>query len=205
MSRATNSFHHIRANAAGADASKQSDALRVAISGAITVLAKALDGSVALEDIEKAVFDLTEQHPPTLMFSEVEVELCSMVRTIVLAGNATLKAEMTQINPRAVGELPESLVTVVRECLDHFMLTSEQRTQDALISLQQLLQEKCAEPDPAMEDQVGTLKTNINDLATHTARTASVLSSVTAAGSMHTLQIPSASSTYRGDTVISPA
>ena len=92
MSRATNSFHHIRANAAGADASKQSDALRVAISGAITVLTKALDGSVALEDIEKAVFDLIEQHPPTLMFSEVEVELCSMVRTIVLAGNARASA-----------------------------------------------------------------------------------------------------------------
>ena len=71
---------------------------------------------------------------------------------------------MTQINPRAVGELPESLVTMVRECLDHFMLTSEQRTQDALLSLQQLLQEKCAEPDPTLEDQVGTLKTNINNL-----------------------------------------
>ena len=41
---------------------------------------------------------------------------------------------------------------------------AEQRTRDALISLQQLLQAKCAEPDPAMEDQVGTLKTNINNL-----------------------------------------
>ena len=111
------------------------------------------------------MFELIKQHPPTLLFSENEVALCSMVRTIVLAGNATLKAEMTVIeNPRAVGELPESLVTVVRECLDHFMLTSEQRTQDALLSLQQLLQEKCAEPDPTMEDQVGTLKTNISDL-----------------------------------------
>ena len=49
------------------------DTLQVAISGAITVLTKALDGSVALEDIEKAVFDLMEQHPPTLLFSEVEV------------------------------------------------------------------------------------------------------------------------------------
>eukprot|EP01047_Picozoa_sp_COSAG01_P026188 COSAG01_NODE_1679_length_9512_cov_8.180708_12_plen_55_part_00 len=39
------------------------------------------------------------------MLSEVEVTLCSMVRTIVLAGNAALKAEMTLINPRAVGEL----------------------------------------------------------------------------------------------------
>jgi hypothetical protein len=44
---------------------------------------------------KKAVFNLQQQHPPTLVLSEVEVELCSMVRTIVLAGNAALKAEMT--------------------------------------------------------------------------------------------------------------
>jgi hypothetical protein len=112
-----NSFNQIKANAEGGDANQRSDALRVAIADAITVLATALDGSVPLEEVEKAVFSLQQQHPPTLMLSEVEVTLCSMVRTIVLAGNAALKAEMTLINPRAVGELPESLVDVVRECL----------------------------------------------------------------------------------------
>jgi hypothetical protein len=53
------------------DANQRSDALRVAIADAITVLATALDGSVALEEIEKAVFNLQQQHPPTLMLSEV--------------------------------------------------------------------------------------------------------------------------------------
>jgi hypothetical protein len=48
MSRATNSFHHIKAHAEGVDANQRSDALRVAIADAITVLATALDGSVAL-------------------------------------------------------------------------------------------------------------------------------------------------------------
>jgi hypothetical protein len=61
------------------------------------------------------------------MLSEVEVALCSMVRTIVLAGNATLKAEMTLIDPRAVGELPEPLIETARVCLDHFMLTENER------------------------------------------------------------------------------
>ena len=164
MSRATNSFNQIKANAEGGDANQRSDALRVAIADAITVLATALDGSVPLEEVEKAVFSLQQQHPPTLMLSEVEVTLCSMVRTIVLAGNAALKAEMTLINPRAVGELPESLVDVVRECLDHAMVTSEHRTHDALLSLQQLLQAQCAAPDPNIGARVDTLKTHIVDL-----------------------------------------
>jgi len=170
MSRATNSFHHIKAHAEGVDANQRSDALRVAIADAITVLATALDGSVALEEIEKAVFNLQQQHPPTLMLSEVEVALCSMVRTIVLAGNATLKAEMALIDPRAVGELPEPLIETARVCLDHFMLTSEQRTTDALVSLQQMLQAQCVAPDPDTEVQVDTLKTHIADLE-NTART----------------------------------
>ena len=164
MSRATNSFDHIKANAEGVDTNQRSESLRTAITDAITVLATALNGSVALEDVEKAVFELTEQHPPTLMLSEVEVKLCDMVRTIVLAGNATLRAEMTSINPLAVGELPESLVDVTRECLDHMMVTSEQRTRDALVSLQQMLQAQCTTPDPNIGERVNTLKTNIADL-----------------------------------------
>ena len=99
-------------HAEGVDTTHRSESLRTAIADAITILAAALNGSVAFEDVEKAVFELMEEHPPTLMLSEVEVKLCDTVWTIVLAGNATLKAEMTAINPRAVGELPESLVDV---------------------------------------------------------------------------------------------
>ena len=85
MSRATNSFDHIRANAEGVDTTHRSESLRTAIADAITILVAALNGSVAFEDVEKAVFELMEEHPPTLMLSEVEVKLCDTVRTIVLA------------------------------------------------------------------------------------------------------------------------
>ena len=62
MSRATNSFDHIRANAEGVDTTHRSESLRTAIADAITILAADLNGSVAFEDVvEKAVFELMEE------------------------------------------------------------------------------------------------------------------------------------------------
>ena len=55
-------------------------------------------------------------------------------------------------------------VLSTRECLDHMMVTSEQRTRDALVSLQQMLQAQCTAPDPNIGERVDTLKTNIADL-----------------------------------------
>jgi hypothetical protein len=58
-----------------------------------------------------------------------------MVREVVLAGNAPLKAAMTLIEPVTIGELPELLVANVREALDVIMDVTEQRTQQAIAGL----------------------------------------------------------------------
>ena len=115
MSRATNSFEHLRAATESADANVKAEELRAAVKTQLAVLSDALDGSVAAIDVEKALSELHFHHPPTAVLNEVEIALSKMVKEVVLAGNAPLKAAMTLIDPVTVGELPALLV----ECHAH--------------------------------------------------------------------------------------
>ena len=163
MSRATNSFDHIRVTAEDADAHQKSDTLRASITNIIEVLAEALEGTIAQDEVERAITALQMDNPPTLVLNEVEVAMCDLIRTVVLAGNATLKNEMTTIIPKAIGELPEALVDPVRACLDHIMIATEQRTHDALVHLQQALQEQCKLPNDEHIANVNSLRETISN------------------------------------------
>ena len=55
MSRATNSFDHIRVTAEDADAHQKSDTLRASITNIIEVLAEALEGTIAQDEVERAI------------------------------------------------------------------------------------------------------------------------------------------------------
>jgi hypothetical protein len=50
------------------------------------------DGSVAAIDVEKALSELHFHHPPSAVLNEIEIALSKMVKEIVLAGNAPLRA-----------------------------------------------------------------------------------------------------------------
>eukprot|EP01047_Picozoa_sp_COSAG01_P079215 COSAG01_NODE_14937_length_1393_cov_2.221793_2_plen_60_part_01 len=58
MSRATNSFEHLRAATESADANVKAEELRAAVKTQLAVLSDALDGSVAAIDVEKALSEL---------------------------------------------------------------------------------------------------------------------------------------------------
>ena len=141
MSRATNSFEHLRAATESADASVKTDELRASVKAQLAVLADALDGSVAAIDVEKALSELHFHHPPSAVLSEIEIALSKMVKEVVLAGNAPLKAAMSLIEPVTIGELPGLLIESVREALDVIMDVSEQRTQQAIAGLHNGLQD----------------------------------------------------------------
>ena len=55
MSRATNSFDHIRVTAEDTDAHQKSDTLRASITNIIEVLAEALEGTIAQDEVERAI------------------------------------------------------------------------------------------------------------------------------------------------------
>ena len=75
MSRATNSFEHIRAIVEDTDAAQKTDRLRASIASSVEVLAAALNESVTAAEIEKAVFELQSAHPPTEVLNVVELAL----------------------------------------------------------------------------------------------------------------------------------
>jgi hypothetical protein len=163
MSRATNSFEHLRAATESADASVKTDELRASVKAQLAVLADALDGSVAAIDVEKALSELHFHHPPSAVLSEIEIALSKMVKEVVLAGNAPLKAAMSLIEPVTIGELPGLLVESVREALDVIMDVSEQRTQQAIAGLHNGLQDHLAD---LAESGAGGLKAHMESLNT---------------------------------------
>ena len=80
MSRASNSFDHIRVTAEDADAHQKSDTLRASITNIIEVLAEALEGTIAQDEVERAITALQMDNPPTLVLNEVEVAMCDLVK-----------------------------------------------------------------------------------------------------------------------------
>ena len=164
MSRATNSFENIRAIAEDSDASQKTDRLRASIASHIEVLADALKDSVTTAEVEKAIFELQADYPPTEVLNVVELALCNLVKLVALAGNATLRTEMETITPSAIGELPELLIETTRMCLDDVMLATEKRTSDALVYLQTALQHQCQADQVEHSEYIRTLKERIADL-----------------------------------------
>ena len=78
MSRATNSFENIRAIAEDSDANQKTDRLRASIAANIEVLADALKDSVPTAEVEKAIFELQADYPPTEVLNVVELALCNI-------------------------------------------------------------------------------------------------------------------------------
>jgi hypothetical protein len=75
----------------------------------------------------------------------VEISLAEMTKAVVMLGNSQLRAEMDSNDPVNTGQLLQTLIPVVRECLDSIMLVSEQRLADgfAAIHLSLLLWPRC--------------------------------------------------------------
>jgi hypothetical protein len=53
----------------------------------------------------------------------VEISLAEMTKAVVMLGNSQLRAEMDSIDPVNTGQLPQTLIPVVRECLDSITTT----------------------------------------------------------------------------------
>ena len=152
MSRATNSFAHIDITADNATPEEASKIHRKALRTHIQVLIDGLNGSATRDEVERALTETQLLNPPTAMLDVVEIALAEMSKAVVMLGNSQLRAEMDAIDPVNTGQLPQTIIPVVRKCLDSIMLVSEQRLADGFgaiqAGLQAQLQENYAEMPP---------------------------------------------------------
>jgi hypothetical protein len=140
MSRATNSFAHIDITAENATPEEASKIHRKALRTHIQVLIDGLNGSATRDEVERALTETQLLNPPTAVLDVVEISLAAMTKAVVMLGNSQLRAEMDSIDPINTGQLPQTLIPVVRECLDSIMLVSEQRLADGFAAIQAGLQ-----------------------------------------------------------------
>ena len=109
---------------------------RKALRTHIQVLIDGLNGSATRDEVERALTETQLLNPPTAMLDVVEISLAEMSKAVVMLGNSQLRAEMDTIDPVNTGQLPQTIIPVVRKCLDSIMLVSEQRLTDGFGAIQ---------------------------------------------------------------------